>query len=78
MTTSSFESWVVRFKLSSEEEIANISAPGPQIKKSKDTLLSETFKVEEKKVFLVFLLKAQEPRNGHGLIFHVFHFDVAF
>ena len=34
--------------------IANISAPGPKIKKSKDTLLSQTLKDEEKKVSLVF------------------------
>ena len=47
-------------------------------KETKDTLLSQALKVEEKKVSLVFLFKAQEPRNGHGLIFHVFHFDVAF
>ena len=33
MMTSSFEARVVRFKLSSEEEIDNILAPGPQIKK---------------------------------------------
>ena len=33
MMTSSFEAWVVEVKLSSEQEIANISAPGPQIKK---------------------------------------------
>ena len=31
MTISSFEALGVRFELSSEEEIANISAPGPQI-----------------------------------------------
>ena len=33
MTISSFEAWGVRFELSSEEEIAYIAAPGPQIKK---------------------------------------------
>ena len=33
MTISSFEALGVRFELSSVEEIANISAPGPQIKK---------------------------------------------
>ena len=37
--------------------MAYISAPGPQIKKSKDTLLSQTLKVEEMKVSLVFLFK---------------------
>ena len=54
MSISLFEAWGVRFKLSSKEEIANISAPGPKIKKSKDTLLSQTLKVEQNKVFLVF------------------------
>ena len=33
MAISSFEDLGVRFELSSVEEIANISAPGPQIKK---------------------------------------------
>ena len=33
MAISSFEVLGLRFELSSEEEIANISAPGPQIKK---------------------------------------------
>ena len=33
MTNSSFEALGVRFELLSEEEIANISAPGPKIKK---------------------------------------------
>ena len=33
MTISSFEAMGVRFELSSVEEIANISAPGPQTKK---------------------------------------------
>ena len=33
MTISPFEALGVRFKLSSEEEIANISDPGPEIKK---------------------------------------------
>ena len=53
MSISLFEAWGVRFELSSEEEIVNISAPGPKIKK-KDTLLSQTLKVKEKKVSLVF------------------------
>ena len=54
MTISLFEAQGVRLKLSSQEEISNISASGPKIKKSKDTLLSQTLKVEEKKVSLVF------------------------
>ena len=33
MTISSFDAQAVRFKLSSEEEIANILAAGQQIKK---------------------------------------------
>ena len=53
MAISSFEALGVRFELSSEEEMANILAPGPGIKKSNDNLLSQTLKVEEKKVSLV-------------------------
>ena len=48
MTISLFEARGMRFELLSEEEIANILAPGPKIKKSKETLLSQTLKVEEK------------------------------
>ena len=33
MTISSFEALGVRFELSPVEEIGNVSAPGPQIKK---------------------------------------------
>ena len=44
MTISLFEARSVRFELSSEEKIANISTPEPKIKK-KDTLFSSTFKV---------------------------------
>ena len=40
MTIYSFETLDVRFKLSQDEEIPNISA-----QKSKDTLLSQTLKV---------------------------------
>ena len=35
MTISSLEAWGVRFELSSEEEVANFSSPGPQIKNVK-------------------------------------------
>ena len=35
MTISSFEARGVRFELSSEEEIAYFSAPGPQIKEAR-------------------------------------------
>ena len=38
MSISLFEAWGVRFELSSEEEIANISAPGPKKKKKVSTL----------------------------------------
>ena len=62
MAISSFEALGLRFKLSSEEEIANISARGPEIKKSKDTFLSQTFKIEENKVASFFSFLAQEPR----------------
>ena len=33
MSISLYEAWGVRFELSSEEEMANILAPGPEIKK---------------------------------------------
>ena len=54
MAISSLEARGVRFKLSSKEKIATISAPEPTIKRTKDTLLSQTSKVEGKKVSLVF------------------------
>ena len=56
MTISSLEARGVRFELSPDEEILNILAPGPKIKKSKDTLLSQTLNVEEKNVSLVFCI----------------------
>ena len=40
-----------------------------------DPRLSLTLKVEEKKVTLVFLFVAQEPRYGQFVIFHVLPFD---
>ena len=55
MTISSFDAQVVRLELSSEEDIANILAHGPQIKKCKDTLISQTLKIEEKKVSFFYL-----------------------
>ena len=56
MTISLFKAQGVRFELLSGEEIANNPAPGQkkQTKKTKDTLLSQTLKVEENKVSLVF------------------------
>ena len=55
MSISSFEVLDVMFKPSLEKEIANISAPGPQIKKE-ETLLSKTLKFEEKNVYLTFFI----------------------
>ena len=40
----------------------HISAPGPKIKKSKDTFFSSTLKVWESKVSLFFLFMAKGPR----------------
>ena len=54
MTISLFEARGVRFELSSEEEIANIFGSWATNQKSKAILLSQTLKVEEKKVSLVF------------------------
>ena len=36
-------------------------------RKTKDTFISQTLKVEEKKVFLVLLFVIQEPRNGRSI-----------
>ena len=55
MTISLFEARGVRFELLSEEEIADFSAPGPKKQKSKDTLLSQILKVEERKCPIVLL-----------------------
>ena len=87
MSISLFEALGVRFELSSEEEIAIISASWLKIKKVRTlcflkllklnernfkslrkqskTLRSQTLKVEEKKVSLVFQSVAQEPKYGH-------------
>ena len=54
MNIFSFEDLGVRFELSSGEEIANISAPGPQIKKVRTLCFFKLLRVEEKKVTLVF------------------------
>ena len=53
MTISSLEARGVRFELSSEEELP-ISRLLGKSSKSKDTLLSQMLKVEEKKVPSVF------------------------
>ena len=56
------------FKGSHQREIhtkwyrGHISAPGPQIKKTKVTFFSSTFKVWESKVSLLFWFAAQETR----------------
>ena len=47
MTISLFEAMSVRFKLSSEEEIANISAPGPKIKKIRALYFLQLSKFEK-------------------------------
>ena len=49
MMSFSFEAQVVRFKLSSEEDIANISAPGPQIKKIRTLSFLQLLKFEKAK-----------------------------
>ena len=48
-------------------------------RKSKDTMLSQTLKVEEKKVTIFFLYLTQESRYGHFVIVHVLPFvDTSF
>ena len=64
MTISSFEALGVSFELSSVEEIANISAPGPQIKKVKTLHFFNLYKLKEKKVSLVLRFKAWS-RDSH-------------
>ena len=49
MTISLFEARGVRFELSSEEEIAYISAPGPQIKKLRTLSFLQLLKFEKAK-----------------------------
>ena len=49
MTISSFETLGARFQLSSEEEIDNISAPGPQIKKIRTLSFLQLLKFEKAK-----------------------------
>ena len=49
MTISSYEAVGVRFELSSEEEIANILAPGPQIKKLRTLSFLQLLKFEKAK-----------------------------
>ena len=49
MTISLFEARGVRFELSSEEEIANISAPGPKIKKVRTLSFLQLLKFEKAK-----------------------------
>ena len=49
MTISLFEARRVRFELSSEEEIANILAPGPKMKKIKTLYLPKLLKLKKGK-----------------------------
>ena len=45
----SLEAWGVRFELSSEEEIANILAPGPEIKKVRTLCFLRLLKLKKRK-----------------------------
>ena len=56
MVISSFEAQGVRFDLSSKEEIANISAPGPQIKKVKTIDFLKLLKLKKRKCSQFFYL----------------------
>ena len=47
-----------------------VSRPLDLKSKNKTTLLSSTFKIEEKKVVLFFGFKAQGPRYGRFLVFN--------
>ena len=47
MAISLFEARGVRFELSSEEEIANISAPGPKIKRLRTLYFLQISKFEK-------------------------------
>ena len=53
-----------------------ISAPEPKFKKTKGTLISQTLKVEENKVPLVFSILALGLRYSHFLNFLMAPFDV--
>ena len=75
MTISSFDAQVVQAIV--RERNCQYLGSWAKKQKSKDTLLSQTLKVEEKKVSLVFLLKVYELRYSQCLIFHVIPFDAA-
>ena len=64
MAIASFEPQVEEDVTSSREK-RPISRPLSHNLKNEDTLLSQTLKVEKKKVSLVFLFLAQEPRYRH-------------
>ena len=64
MAILSFESQEEEYVPSSREK-RPICQPLSHKLKNEDTLLSQTLKVEEKKVSLVFLFVAQEQRYGH-------------
>ena len=55
-----------------------VSASEPKLKKTKDTLFSQTLKVEGIKVPLVSSIFAQGPRYGHFLNLLVFPFDATY
>ena len=60
MAISPFEALGLRFELSSVEEIANISAPGPQIKKLRSLSFLQLLKFERAKCPYFFYLR---PRS---------------
>ena len=65
------DSWNLTPRASKEEMVIS--------RKSKDSMLSQTLKVEEKKVTIFFLYLTQESRYGHFVIVHVLPFvDTSF
>ena len=55
MTISLFEARGERFKLSSKEEIANISAPGPKMNKKGPFIFFNFETLRKYSVFIVFI-----------------------
>ena len=65
MTISLFEARRVRFELSSEEEIANISAPGPKIKKVRTLSFLQLSKLEKAKYHYFFYFSPRSRDIGN-------------
>ena len=65
MAISSIEAQEVEYVPSSKGRKCQYLGPWAMNQKTKDTLLSQTLKVEEKKMSLFFLFVAQEPTYGH-------------